>query len=338
MSGRTVSIVVPMRNEEKHIERCLSALVAQDYPRDLTEILVVDGISDDGSRALVTAWAERYPHIRLLDNEQRQTPAALNVGIRAATGDVVVRVDAHCEIDTDYVSQCVAYLDKTGADNVGGLMRPEGDTYWSRLIALATSTPFGVGDSQFHYSQKEQFVDTVYMGAFRREIFDRIGLFDESLIRNQDYELNYRLRVAGGTIFCTPAIKSRYHPRPSLLALWHQYFQYGYWKSRVVRLHPASTRWRHLAAPAFVLATIGAIMVSVAYPAAMWVLGLILASYLACSLAFSVALARRHGWRYVWGLPVTFAVIHVSWGLGFWWGWIRFVFNGGREDQSPQEQ
>ena len=334
MGDRKVSIVVPMRNEERYIERCLVALVAQDYPHELTEILVVDGMSDDRSREIVTRWAERHPHIRLLDNEKRQTPAALNVGIRAALGDVIIRVDAHCEIAPDYASQCVAYLDKTGADNVGGLMSPEGDSYWSTLVALATTTPFGVGDSQFHYTQKEQFVDTVYMGAFRREVFDRIGLFDESLIRNQDYELNYRLRAAGGTIFCTPEIKSTYHPRPSLSALWRQYAQYGYWKSRVVRMHPASTRWRHLVAPAFVLGVIGAIMVSAVFPVVLWALGLLLASYLACSLAFSASLARRHGWRYVWGLPVTFAVIHVSWGLSFWWGWMRWLLNGGREDTS----
>ena len=320
-----------MRNEEGYIERCLGALVAQDYPQDLMEILVVDGLSSDRSREIVEEWCACHPHIRLLNNEKKQTPAGFNVGIRAATGDLIAIVSAHCQVEPDYIRQCVHYLEKTGADNVGGLMRPVSDTYWGQTIALATSTPFGVGDSQFHYSSKEQFVDTVYMGTYRREVFERVGLFDESLVRNQDYELNYRLRQAGGRIFCTPAIKSRYQARPSVGALWRQYFQYGFWKARVIRLHPASTRWRQVVAPAFVLSVAGSGLLAVPYSPFVWVLAFILAAYASISLAFSVFLASRHGWRYLGGLIVTFAVIHVSWGLGFWWGWIRFVLHGGRE-------
>ncbi len=326
-----VSIIVPMRNEEKYIARCLSALVAQDYPAELLEILVVDGRSDDRSRDIVLDWAARHNHIRLLDNYERKTPAGFNVGIKAATGDLIGLVSAHCEVETDYVSQCVYHLEKTGADNVGGPMRPVSKTFWGKTIVLSTTSPFGVGDSRFHYSQKEQFVDTVYMGMYRREVFDRIGLFDESLIRNQDYELNYRLRAAGGRIFCTPAIKSWYHPRPSLSDLWRQYFQYGFWKSRVIRKHPASTRWRHLVAPAFVLAVLGSAVLTAFIPAVWFILAGVLGLYMAASLGFSAFLASRHGWKYLPGLPLTFAVIHISWGLGFWWGWIRFVLRGGRE-------
>jgi len=326
-----VSVVVPMRNEEQHLGRCLAALVAQDYPAELVEILVVDGLSSDRSRDIVMEWSARYPRIRLLNNTKRQTPAGLNVGILAATGDVIARVDAHTEVELDYIRQCVHYLDTTGADNVGGLMRPAGDTYWGQAIALSTSTPFGVGDAQFHYSQKEQFVDTVYMGTFKRDVFDRVGLFDESLVRNQDYELNYRLRAAGGRIFCSPAIRSRYYPRPSLRALWSQYFQYGFWKSRVIRMHPASTRWRQLAAPTFVTTLVGLGLLSLLSPLFMGALALIVLAYFGVSLAFSISLARRFGWRYLWGLPITFGVIHLSWGLGFWWGWVRFILTGGRE-------
>ena len=329
--GWHVSVVVPMRNEEQHIERCLAALAAQDYPSELLEILVVDGMSDDRSREIVMECSQRYPHIHLLNNEKGITPAGFNVGIRSSSGDLIAIVSAHCELESDYIRQCVHYLEKTGADNVGGTMRPVSDTYWGQSIALSTSTPFGVGDSRFHYSQKEQFVDTVYMGTYRREIFGRIGLFDESLVRNQDYELNYRLRAVGGRIYYTPAIKSRYHARSSLRALVRQYFQYGFWKARVIRLHPASTRWRHLAAPAFVLAVFGSAILSIVQPIFVLVLALILALYLAVSLAFSLSLAVRHGWRYLWGLLVTFAVIHVSWGLGFWWGWIRFLLRDGRD-------
>jgi len=326
-----VSIVVPMRNEEQYIARCLAALVAQDYPAELLEILVVDSMSNDRSRDIVSEWQSRYPYIQLLSNQKKQTSAGFNVGIKSASGDVIGLVSAHCEVEPDYVSQCVRYLEETGADNVGGLMRPVGDTYWEQTIVLCTTTPFGVGDSRFHYSEKEQYVDTVYMGMYRREVFERIGLFDESLVRNQDYELNYRLRAAGGRIFCTPAIKSWYHPRPSLTDLWRQYFQYGFWKSRVIRKHPASTRWRHLVAPAFVLALFGSAALAVLVPQFWFAFAAILGLYLAVSLAVSVFLAARRGWKYLPGLLLTFAVIHVGWGLGFWWGWIRFLLRGGKE-------
>ena len=321
-----------MRNEEKYIGPCLAALCAQDYPSHLLEILVVDGLSEDRSPEIVREWQARHPHIRLLDNERKTTPAGFNVGIRAAGGDLIALVSAHCEVAPDYISQCVHYLDKTGADNVGGLMRPVSDTYWGQAIALSMGSPFGVGDSRFHFSAQEQFVDTVYMGTYRREVFDRIGLFDESLVRNQDYELNYRLRRAGGRIFCTPAIRSRYYARSTPGALWRQYCQYGFWKARVVRLHPRSVRWRQLVAPAFVAAVCGSAVLAWFLRPFKLLLAMVLTAYAVMSLTFSFFIALREGWRYFWGLPVTFGIMHVGWGLGFWWGMIRFALRGFRED------
>lgn len=326
-----VSVVVPMRNEEAHIGQCLAALVGQDYPSDLIEIFVVDGQSSDRSREIVRDMADEHPWIKLLDNPSRKTPAGFNVGIRAAQGDVVAIVSAHCELDPDYIRQCIRYLKETGAENVGGLMHPVSDTFWGDVIGAASSSPFGIGNSPFHYSNKEQFVDTVYMGAYRREVFDCTGLFDESLIRNQDYELNYRLRAAGGRIFCTPAIKSRYHGRSDLRALWRQYFDYGFWKARVIRLHPASTKWRHLVAPAFLLALAGGIAMSLAYPPAWPIPASIAGLYALAALVASMLVARSKGWRLFWALPITYAVVHLSWGLGFWWSWVRFVLAGFRD-------
>lgn len=330
-----VSVVVPMRNEAAHIDSCLQALIAQDYPAELIEVLVVDGQSNDRSREIVQELSDEltgeHPRIRLLDNPSRKTPAGFNVGIRAAAGDVIAIVSAHCELERDYLRQCVHYLRATGAENVGGLMRPVSVSYWGEVIGAATSSPFGIGNSAFHYSEKEQFVDTVYMGAYRREVFDRIGVFNESLVRNQDYELNYRLRASGGRIFCTPAIQSRYHGRSSLRALWRQYFDYGFWKARVVRLHPASTKWRHLVAPAFVLALLGSLVLAAAFAPAWPLPALIGGCYVLASLCASAAAAVRKGWRLLPGLPVAFAAVHLSWGLGFWWSWIRFALAGFRD-------
>jgi succinoglycan biosynthesis protein ExoA len=327
----SVSVVLAMRNEEAFIEHCLQTLVDQDYPTDQVEILVVDGMSDDQSPEIVRAWNARYPRISLLHNNSRKTPCGFNIGIRASTGDLIAIVSAHCELERDYIRECVRCLEQTGADNVGGPMRPISETFWGQNIALATSAPFGIGNSQFHYSQKEQFVDTVYMGMYRRERLEQIGLFDETLVRNQDYELNYRLRAAGGRIFYTPAIKSWYHGRSTLRDLWRQYLQYGFWKARVIRLHPGSTRPRHMAAPALVLGCMGAVALTLLYRPAAYLLVLILLVYALASAASTLALAARHGWRFLWSLPITFACIHVSWGLGFWWSWLRWLLNGRRE-------
>ncbi len=318
-----VSVILPIRNEERHIRTCLRAVLAQDYPADRMEILVVDGLSTDGTREIVTAVAEEDPRVRLLDNPRRIVSTALNIGLRHARGDVIIRVDGHTVLEPDYVSQCVRHLAETGADNVGGPMRSVGTTYVGRAIAMATSHPFGVGDSRFHYSQVPQYVDTVYLGAYRREVFDRVGGFNEDLVRNQDYEFNYRLRQAGGRIFFTPAIRSRYYGRQTLRALAGQYFQYGGWKAQVVRRDPASTRPRHLVAPAFVLTLVAGIALAVA-GWGRWLFSLPLAALLlaygSASLVSSLSVAQRHGWHHLPVLPLVFATLHVSWGLGFWWG------------------
>jgi len=232
-------------------------------------------------------------------------------------------VDGHTILEPDYVSQCVRHLAETGADNVGGPMRPVGTTCIGRAIALATSHPFGVGDSRFHYSQEPQYVDTVYLGAYRREVFQRIGDFNEELVRNQDYEFNYRLRQGGGRIFFTPTIRSWYYGRQTLRALASQYFQYGGWKAQVIRRDPASTRPRHLVAPAFVLALLvgGALaLVGRGHPLMLLPLPGLILVYALVSGSFSFGLARQRGWRYLPILPLVFATLHLSWGLGFWWG------------------
>ena len=199
-------------------------------------------------------------------------------------------------------------------------MQPVGKSFFEQAVALCTTSRFGMGDSRFHYDAREQYVDTVYMGAFRRELFDEIGLFDESLIRNQDYELNYRIRQAGYKILLSPKIVSHYTPRSSLTALWRQYFQYGRWKVRTLQKHPASLRWRQTVPPLFVAGLAGSLLASLAWPSAWWLFGGLVGAYLLANLVASTISARRGGWRYLPVLPLVFATIHIGWGLGFWWG------------------
>jgi len=322
-----VSIIIPMRNERMHIERCLASVFGQDYPSERLEVLVVDGDSDDGCSQLVLDFAASHSAIpiRLLPNPKRIIPAGLNAGVRAARGDIVVRVDAHTTLAPDYVSACVRYLRQGKADNVGGMMLPRGTTFVGQGVALAMTSPFGMGDAKFHYSEREQYVDTVYLGAYWRKTLDSVGLYDETLHVNEDYELNYRLRKAGGRILLSPAIKSIYTPRSSLPALWRQYFQYGRWKVRMLQKHPTSLRWRQALPPFFVSAFFGSLGLGLLRPPARWLFALVGGCYLLANLAASTIAARRGGWRYLPLLPAVFAAIHFAWGLGFLAGVARVL-------------
>ena len=321
----TVTVVVPMRNEEDHIGRCLQSVLDQDYPGEQVEILVVDGMSTDSSRSIVSEFAGRYPNVSLLDNEKGITPSAFNVGIRNARGNIVAIIGAHCSLAPDHISNCVHYLNTKEADCVGGPIENIGEGFLGEAISLAMTSPFGVGDAHFRYSHQERYVDTLAFGAYRREVFDKIGLFDEKLVRNQDYDLNYRLRKAGGKILLTPAIKSRYYTRSSLRKLCSQYLQYGFWKVQMLRKHPRSVRVRQLAPPLFVLALLLSGALSAISSLAAWVFALVVASYLSLSLAFSFSIASRKGWRYFPILPVIFACLHLSWGLGFLYSLAQFT-------------
>jgi succinoglycan biosynthesis protein ExoA len=316
-----VTVVLPVRNEANGIAQCLAAIFAQDYPADRLEILLVDGESDDGTRAVVESLPE-HERVRVLNNPRRQQAFAMNIGIAAAQGDYIVRVDGHAIIAPDYVRQCVLALQSTGAANVGGPMIPVGSTPVGKAVAIATRSRFGV-PSAFHVSDQPQYVDTVYLGAWPRHILEEVGSFDGRLVNNQDYELNVRIREHGGKIYLSPAIRSHYTPRSSFRALIRQYYRYGVAKTYTLRLHPRSLRLRQTAPPVLVAAlALGVVLAPFSRVAAL-ALAALVAVYLAAVLIFSAGNARHAGHGVWWRLPLVFMSLHLAWGVGFWRGLLR---------------
>jgi glycosyltransferase involved in cell wall biosynthesis len=319
-----VTVIMPIRNESEFIQHSLGAVLAQEYPADRLEILVVDGMSNDGTRGLVREMLTEYLSARLIDNPRFIAAAALNIGIAEAKGEAVVRVDGHTIIAPDYVRRCVDVLVGTEADCVGGLMNAEGNTAFGEAIALATSTTFGVGDSHFHYAAQPQEAETVYLGAWPLKLFASTGFFRENVGCNEDDEFNYRLRANGGHIWLDPSIRSTYYPRSTLRALWRQYFRYGYYKIRVFQEVPGSAQLRHWVPPLFALAVTGGLPVALLLPflRPLYLGGLLL--YALVNLFVSARIAARAGWRHLFRLPLAFASLHLAYGLGFWVGIVRF--------------
>ncbi len=320
-----VSVVMPVRQEARHIRASLRAVLAQDYPAERMEILLSDGMSSDGTRDLILEEAAQGARVRMIDNPMRIVPAGLNEAIRRASGEIIVRIDGHTIVPCDYVRCCVEELLRTGADNVGGRMVGTASGCLDRSVALATQSRFGVGDSRFHYSDRQEWTDTVYLGTWRRALFATLGLFDEELVRDQDDEFNYRIRERGGRILLSPRIRSQYAVRSTLRSLARQYFQYGYWKVRVLQKHPRQMRLRQFVPPSFVLALAIGAVTAPWFPLAGYFLAGLLMVYLAADLAASGRIAGHHGWRYAIALPVVFPTLHLSYGLGFLLGLVRFA-------------
>lgn len=326
MSVLRVTVVIPCRNETEHIERCLESVLATEHPHDRLEVFVVDGMSDDGTRAKIAAFAAGHSVVRMLDNPARITPTGLNIGIAAATGDVIVRMDAHAFYPSDYVPRLVAALVRSEADNVGGVLRtvPGGSGPVARAIAIASSHPLGVGNARFRVgSTKERWVDTVPFGCFRREVFDRIGAFDEDLVRNQDDEFNHRLIRAGGRVLLVPDVASTYVARATLSALWRMYFQYGYFKPLVLRKLGGAVTLRQFAPAALVLGLTLPLLAGAFVPGALlaW-LGLVGAYGLALG---AVSLTVDAPWAVRLRLPFAFATLHLAYGVGFLRGVVEFL-------------
>ena len=307
-----------MRNEEGYIKECLSSILNQNYPLKLIEVIVVDGMSEDNSRKIVKKFQKENPqlNLKLLSNPKKITPCAFNLGIKASKGDVIVILGAHSFIDSHFVSQVVQHLKKMPeVACVGGPIKNLGKSFVEKAIALGMSSPFGVGAS-FRFSKKAKFVDTLAFGAYRREVFDKIGLFDESLIRNNDYEFNRRLVASGQKIYLTPKIKSFYYVKSSLAKLVKQYFGYGFWKVRVFKKNPKFLAPRQVVPVGFVLCFFLTLFLAPFYPLVKILFLAIIFTYLSLSLIFSF-MAVSKNLKYLPLLPIVFAILHFSFGLGF---------------------
>ncbi len=329
-----VSIVIPMRNEAPTIGALLDGVLAQDYPADRLEVLVVDGASDDGSAATVEAYARRDPRVRLLHNPRRIVPTALNLAIRAARGAVICRIDAHTRVASDYVRNGIEVLERTGADNVGGPMHAVGGGWFGDAVAAATASRFGIG-SYFHFGTEEREVDTVYLGMWPRRVFERVGLFDEEFVRNQDDEFNYRLRKAGGRVLLTPTMRSWYQNRATLTGLLRQYYQYGEWKVRVLQRHPRQMSWRHFVPPAFVAGLAVLTLLSAVAPLPALALRMLSALYALVVLAVSTRIAWGRGIGAILATALAFMSIHLAWGAGFLNGLVIFANRWWTPETAP---
>jgi len=339
-----VSIVMPVRNEASFIERSIGAVLAQDYPPDLIELLVVDGMSTDNTREIVEriirsrqrgmavgqriskgneTSANQSISIVLLENPNLIAPTGLNVGIRQATGEILIRVDGHALITGDYVRKCVETLIRTEVDCVGGAVDSIGVGYIGGAIAAAMASPFGVGGSRFRVSTENSepvLTDTVPFPAFRRGVFSRIGLYNEQMIRHQDYEFNYRLRRAGGRILLLPSLRVRYYVRSNLRSFWRQYWQYGIWKGSFLRVHPSSLKMRHIIPPLLVFAILTSAFFAAFSNVALVVLAASLGFYATFVAVALIALSSKGESGYLPVLPIVLACLHFSYGLGIWLG------------------
>lgn len=328
----SVSVVIPCYNEERFIGKALESLTGQ-YDAARYEIIVVDGMSEDGTREAVTAFAAAHPEInvRVFDNPQRSIPAALNIGIRHARGEVIARMDAHSAPAENYVRRCVELLREGSGAAVAGMslsIRPGAETRTARAVALAVAHPFGIGDAKYRTVQggaSAQVVDTVPFGSFRKSTWEEVGGFNEELLTNEDYEFYYRIRQHGGRILMDESGACSYFARATFKDLARQYARYGGWKARMIKMHPRSIKLRQMVAPAFVaaLGTLGAL--GVWWTPAHWLLlGAVVAPYAVLSLLFASKLARRAGELSLLPLlSLAFLVIHTTWGASFLYGLIH---------------
>lgn len=327
-----VTIVMPCRNEERYIRQCLDSILGNGYPLGRLEILVMDGDSDDATRTIVDEYARRYPSVRLLRNPGRIVPTAMNQGIRAARGQVIMRMDAHATYAPGYIERCVAALRDPGVDNVGGvwLIAPTRPGPIAEAIAITLSHPFGIGDAQYRLgAQRPMEVDTVPFGCYRRDLFDRIGYFDENLRRGQDMEFNLRLKAAGGRILLVPHVVCYYHPRSTLETFLRHSFWNGIWVFYPMRFGRVAFSLRHLVPGAFVGLVLASVLGAIFWPPLWAVTAAAGAVYAIASGVTSVLVARaRRAWRLVAALPVAFGALHLAYGIGTLLGLVRVVGRG----------
>ena len=306
-----ISVILPVLNEEPHLAESVSAILSQDYVGPL-EIILALGPSSDQTNVIAESLAQRDSRIKLVMNPTGKTAAGLNLAIAASNSPVIIRVDGHAKIPSNYLSLAVSILRESGAVNVGGVMAADGVTKFEIAVARAMRSPLGVGSSRFHTGGKAGEVDTVYLGAFRREAINAVGGFDERYTRAQDWELNHRLRKNGGKIYFDPRLQVTYRPRPNLKKLAKQYFQYGRWRRVVSRSHPGTVNLRYLAPPFTLLGTFTSVFLGLLIhpyfllPAAIYGVFLLTSSILIAKSAREFIL-----------LLAIIPTMHFAWGAGY---------------------
>ena len=335
----SVSIIIPCFNEQDTICKLLGAVYAQTFPRADLEMVIADGMSTDGTRAEIAAFADDHPdlHIAMADNPAHSIPSALNCALKEAQGEIIVRLDAHSVPYPDYIERCVADLQAGLGENVGGIweIHPGAPTWVANSIAVAAAHPLGVGDALYRHASKASRVDTVPFGAFKRELLALVGFFDEALLTNEDYEFNARIRKSGGIVWLDPAIRSVYFARPTLAKLARQYSRYGFWKCQMLQRYPETLRWRQGLPPLFVLSLLGGAALAAFLPIFRILLAVELILYCITLVAAGVHASIRQKKAFLAiGLPVAIATMHITWGAGFLWCMIKGVFT----DRSPERK
>lgn len=315
-----VSVIIPIRNEEKFIGRCLDSFLIQIKKRDDCEIICVDGMSTDKTTDIIKEYSARDGRVKLVVNTAKITPVAMNLGIRQSKGDFIMIVSCHAEYAFDYINKCLEVIERTKADHVGGYMTtlPGKNSAVGMAIAMATSCAFGVGNSMFRLKGPEQEVDTVPFGMYRRAVFEKIGLYDERLVRNQDIELNHRLQKAGGRIIISPEISSSYYNRSTYSGLWQQSFNNGFWNPYTVWLTGSGLSLRHFVPLFFVLGMVIMTAGSFFWWPVKWILAGYILLYLTVAFSFSI----RSAWQNktsVFLVLWSFVVLHIAYGFGSLW-------------------
>lgn len=324
MTETTVSVIIPCYNEEKTIVQLLEAIRGQTYPIQKMEVVIADALSQDRTRERIGRYQLEHADLKVtvVDNPRRVIPAGLNLAIANSTGEVILRMDAHAIPAADYVERCLADLDAGLGANVGGVIdiKPGRENWIGRSIAVAAAHPLGVGDAYYRWATKPTEADTVAFGAYKRSLYERVGKFDETLLANEDYEWNTRVRASGGRIWIDPSIRAVYYARADLRSLSKQYFTYGFWKYRMLRRYPGTLRWRQALPPLFVLGILMLLLLFTFWKLARIILLVVALLYTSILIAGTIKPAiREKRFSYLAGVPLAIMTMHFSWGAGFWW-------------------
>ena len=313
-----ISVILPVRNEEKYIAACVDSIFSQDYPAELMEVIFVDGRSEDRTVAMLREMQKVHPQIVVLDNPNRTVPYAMNIGIRESRAEVIVRLDAHAEYPPDYIRLSVETLLTKDCDNAGGVFETRGRGFMGEAIAEMLKTPLGVGNATYRLTQEDGYVDTVPFGCWKKELFDRIGGFDERMTRNQDNELNFRIRKNGGKVYLNHNIRVLYYCRDTLRGIMRMGFMNGKWNVITMTLVPGSMGVRHFVPLAFVLSTIALLLLTLLTRSMLFggLLALEWGAYLLLDAFYAYTIAREKGWRFLPVEVILYPAFHFAYGFG----------------------